>query len=210
MVMGAYARKHSRYHRSVECETDGALQILWNLWELHRFAKILQICETGVMEKQETQRPNVLADVEEIYEYSKDTSTGVSKDISEKCVLGKWLIEEPYALIGHVRFCEGLLRLEPLIAKQYMMKGCEKVETKSTRRVMENSNLNLKKADIISAESHIAVYARFSTQKKYEESQKTLEEYKKENAMAYFEKKYGDNWENYKKRIEAYKFQMLN
>ena len=135
MVMGAYARKHSRYHRSVECETDGALQILWNLWELHRFAKILQICETGVMEKQETQRPNVLADVEEIYEYSKDTSTGVSKDISEKCVLGKWLIEEPYALIGHVRFCEGLLRLEPLIAKQYMMKGCEKVETKSTRRL---------------------------------------------------------------------------
>ena len=134
MVMGAYARKHSRYHRSVECETDGALQILWNLWELHRFAKILQICETGVMEKQETQRPNVLADVEEIYEYSKDTSTGVSKDISEKCVLGKWLIEEPYALIGHVRFCEGLLRLEPLIAKPYMMKGCEKVETKSTRR----------------------------------------------------------------------------
>ena len=135
MAAGAYARKHSRYHRSVECETDGALQILWNLWELHRFAKILQICETGVMEKQETQRPNVLADVEEIYEYSKDTSTGVSKDISEKCVLGKWLIEEPYALIGHVRFCEGLLRLEPLIAKQYMMKGCEKVETKSTRRL---------------------------------------------------------------------------
>ena len=134
MDMGAYARKHSRYHRSVECETDGALQILWNLWELHRFAKVLQICETGVMEKQETQRPNVLADVEEIYEYPKDTSTGVSEDISEKCLLGKWLIEEPYALIGHVRFCEGLLRLEPLIAKQYMMKGCEKVETKSTRR----------------------------------------------------------------------------
>lgn len=114
-----HMRKHSRYHRSVECETDGALQILWNLWELHRFAKVLQICETGVMEKQETQRPNVLADVEEIYEYPKDTSTGVSKDISEKCLLGKWLIEEPYALIGHVRFCEGLLRLEPLIAKEY-------------------------------------------------------------------------------------------
>ena len=55
--------------------------------------------------------------------------------MSEKCVLGKWLIEEPYALIGHVRFCEGLLRLEPLIAKQYMVKGCEKVETKSTRRI---------------------------------------------------------------------------
>ena len=120
---------------ALNVKLTGALQILWNLWELHRFAKILQICETGVMEKQETQRPNVLDDVEEIYEYSKDTSTGVSKDISEKCVLGKWLIEEPYALIGHVRFCKGLLRLEPLIAKQYMMKGCEKVETKSTRRI---------------------------------------------------------------------------
>ena len=75
-----------------------------------------------------------MADVEEIYEYPKDTSTGVSKDISEKCLLGKWLIEEPYALIGHVRFCEGLLRLEPLIENNNMMKGCEKVETKSTRR----------------------------------------------------------------------------
>lgn len=141
MVMGAYARKHSRYHRSVECETDGALQILWNLWELHRFAKVLQICETGVMEKQETQRPNVLADVEEIYEYPKDTSNGVSKDISEKCLLGKCLIEEPYALIGHVRFCEGLLRLEPLIAKQYMVKGCEKVETKSTRQSYDENEM---------------------------------------------------------------------
>lgn len=93
------------------------------------------------MEKQETQRPNVLADVEEIYEYPKDTSNGVSKDISEKCLLGKCLIEEPYALIGHVRFCEGLLRLEPLIAKQYMVKGCEKVETKSTRRAYEQNSV---------------------------------------------------------------------
>lgn len=148
MVMGAYARKHSRYHRSVECETDGALQILWNLWKLHRFAKVLQICETGVMEKQETQRPNVLADVEEIYEYPKDTSTGVSKDISEKCLLGKWLIEEPYALIGHVRFCEGLLRLEPLIAKQYMMKGCEKSRQSLLDDTMANTS---------------AVYARIDT-----------------------------------------------
>lgn len=146
MVMGAYARKHSRYHRSVECETDGALQILWNLWKLHRFAKVLQICETGVMEKQETQRPNVLADVEEIYEYPKDTSTGVSKDISEKCLLGKWLIEEPYALIGHVRFCEGLLRLEPLIAKQYMMKGCEK-----SRQSLLDENMKklVKRSDVM-------------------------------------------------------------
>ena len=67
-----------------------------------------------------------MADVEKIYEYLEDTSTGASKDISEKCLLGEWLIEEPYALIGHVRFCEGLLRLEPLIAKVYLMKGSEK------------------------------------------------------------------------------------
>ena len=71
------------------------------------------------MEKQETQRPDVLADMEKIWEYPKDTPTGVSEDISEKCLLGERLIEEPYALIGHVRFCEGLLRLEPLIAKEY-------------------------------------------------------------------------------------------
>ena len=49
----------------------------------------------------------------------EDTSSGDTKDISDKCLLGEWLIEEPYALIGHVRFCEGLLRLEPLIAKEY-------------------------------------------------------------------------------------------
>lgn len=86
------------------------------------------------MEKQETQRPDLLADMEKIQEYIEDTPIGVSKDISEKCLLGEWLIEEPYALIGHVRFCEGLLRLKPLIARKYKMKGSEKVETKSTRR----------------------------------------------------------------------------
>ena len=67
---------------------------------------------------QKTQRPDLLADVEEIYEYSKDIFIRISEDISEKCLLGEWLIEEPCALIGHVRFCEGLLRLEPLIAKE--------------------------------------------------------------------------------------------
>lgn len=72
--------------------------------------------------------------MEEVSGDSKDTPIGNSEDICNKCLLGERLIEEPYALIGHVRFCEGLLRLEPLIAKQYMMKGCEKVETKSTRR----------------------------------------------------------------------------
>ena len=60
----------------------------------------------------------MLANMEEIYEYPKDTSTGVSKDIFNKCLLGEVFIEKSYALIGHVRFCEGLLRLEPLIAKE--------------------------------------------------------------------------------------------
>ena len=54
----------------------------------------------------------------EVSEDSKDTPTGITEDICDKCLLGEWLIEEPYALIGHVRFCEGLLRLEPLIAKK--------------------------------------------------------------------------------------------
>lgn len=70
------------------------------------------------MGKQETQRPDLLADMEKIYENPKDAPVGASKDISKECLLGERLIEEPYALIGHVRFCEGLLRLEPLIAKE--------------------------------------------------------------------------------------------
>ena len=41
------------------------------------------------MEKQETQRSDLLADMEEIHEYLKDTPTGVSKDISEECLLGE-------------------------------------------------------------------------------------------------------------------------
>ncbi len=49
-----------------------------------------------------------------------DAIQRVNKHImADKCILGEWLIEEPYALIGHVRFCEGLLRLEPLIAKEF-------------------------------------------------------------------------------------------
>lgn len=71
------------------------------------------------MEKQKAQRQDLLDNVEKIYEYLENTSSGVSEDISEKCLLGERLIEESYALIGHVRFCEGLLRLEPLIAKEY-------------------------------------------------------------------------------------------
>jgi len=35
------------------------------------------------MEKQETQRPDLLADMEEIYGYLKNTSIGVSKDLSK-------------------------------------------------------------------------------------------------------------------------------
>lgn len=41
------------------------------------------------MEKQETQRPELLANVEKIYGNPKDTPIGVPKDISEKCLLGK-------------------------------------------------------------------------------------------------------------------------
>jgi len=63
------------------------------------------------MEKQTAKRPVLLADMEKIYGNPKDSPVGVSKDICNKCLLGEWLIEEPYALIGHVRFCEGLLRL---------------------------------------------------------------------------------------------------
>ena len=38
----------------------------------------------------------------------RDQSYWLSKDISDKCLLGEWLIEEPIALIGHDGFCEGL------------------------------------------------------------------------------------------------------
>ena len=75
------------------------------------------------MEKQETQRPDLLADVEKIHEYPEGASIGKSEDISKKCLLGEGFIEEPYALIGHVRFCEELLKLELLIAKKFEMKG---------------------------------------------------------------------------------------
>ena len=35
-------------------------------------------------------------------------------------------LENPRIYLKHVRFCEGLLRLEPLIAKKFEMKGSEK------------------------------------------------------------------------------------
>lgn len=119
MDMGAYARKHSRHDRSTECEADRALSVLWNIWQLCGIDKVFHICTAGIVEEQAAQRPVLLADMEEIQGDTKDTPFGNSKDISDKCLLGEWLIEEPYALIGHVRFCEGLLRLEPLIAKEY-------------------------------------------------------------------------------------------
>lgn len=78
------------------------------------------------MEKQTKKRPILLADMEKICGDYIDTPIGVSKDICNKCLLGKWHIEELYALIGHMRFCEGLLRLEPLIAEKSKMKGSEK------------------------------------------------------------------------------------
>ena len=81
--------------------------------------KIFCVCKTRTLEEQASQRPVLLADMEEVSGDSKDTPIGNSEDICNKCLLGERLIEEPYALIGHVRFCEGLLRLEPLIAKEY-------------------------------------------------------------------------------------------
>ena len=60
MDIGAYERKHSGYHRSVKCSWQG-IQLLWNLWELYRITEVLQICPPGVMEEQETQRPDLLA-----------------------------------------------------------------------------------------------------------------------------------------------------
>ena len=119
MDMGAYVRKHSRHDRSTECEADRALSVLRDIRQLCRTGKIFRICATGTVEVQTAQRPVLLADMEEIQRNIEDTSSGDTKDISDKCLLGEWLIEEPYALIGHVRFCEGLLRLEPLIAKEY-------------------------------------------------------------------------------------------
>ena len=83
-----------------------------------------------------------MADVEKIYEYLEDTPTGVSEDISEKCLLGEWLIEEPYALIGHVRFCEGLLRLEPLIAKEYRCKEVKSRDKVYSTRFYDLSGCN--------------------------------------------------------------------
>lgn len=78
------------------------------------------------MEKQAEKRPILLADMEKIYGNSKDTPIGVSKDICKKWLWGGWFTEEPYALIGHVRFCDGLLRLKPLITEKSKMKGSER------------------------------------------------------------------------------------
>ena len=113
MDMGAYARKHSRHDRSTECEADRALSVLRDIRQLCRTGKIFRICATGTVVVQTAQRPVLLSDMEEIQRNIEDTSSGDTKDMSDKCLLGEWLIEEPYALIGHVRFCEGLLRLTP-------------------------------------------------------------------------------------------------
>ena len=106
--MGAYARKYPRYDKSPERKTNGALSVLWYLWELHRVGEIFRICPTGTVEEQAKKRPILLADMEEVQGYIKDTSSGNSPNICNKCLLGEWLIEEPIALIGHDGFCEGL------------------------------------------------------------------------------------------------------
>lgn len=53
-------------------------------------------------------------------------------------------IEELYALIGHMRFCEGLLRLEPLVAKNILMKGCEK-----SKQSLLDENMLYEKIDML-------------------------------------------------------------
>lgn len=64
--MGAYARKHARYDKGPEREANGALSVLWHLWELHRIGEIFRICPTGIVEEQAEKRPILLADMEEI------------------------------------------------------------------------------------------------------------------------------------------------
>lgn len=77
------------------------------------------------------------------------------------------------------------MRLEPLIAKQYMMKGCEKVETKSTRRHMarqEHTGIchicgEYKKLTY----EHIPPEAAFNSQRRKMSTVKELMENKKDN-----------------------------
>src|SRR6056297_1610283 len=69
-----------------------------------------------------------MANMAEIQGDSGASSACVSKNLCKKCLLGEFLIEEPNALIGHVGFCEGLLRLFPHYFER------RDVETESTRR----------------------------------------------------------------------------
>lgn len=45
------------------------------------------------VEEQTVQRPNLLAVVEEMQGDAKDTSFGDSKYLSDKCLLGGWLLK---------------------------------------------------------------------------------------------------------------------
>ena len=44
--------------------------------DLHRIGEIFRICPTGIVEEQAEKRPILLADMEEIWGYIKDTSPG--------------------------------------------------------------------------------------------------------------------------------------
>src|SRR6056297_1066754 len=72
-----------------------------------------------------------MANMAEIQSDSGASSACVSKNLCKKCLLGEFLTEEPNALIGHVGFCEGLLRLFPHYFER------RDVETESTRRKMK-------------------------------------------------------------------------
>lgn len=100
--MGVYARKYSRHDRNAECEADRGFSALWDIRQLCRIDKVLCICVAGIVKEQTAQRPDVLADMEEIQGEIEDTSSGDTKDISDKCLLGEWLIEESYVLIVYV------------------------------------------------------------------------------------------------------------
>ena len=65
---------------ALNVKLTGHYRILLESMGLHRFAKVLQICETGVMEKQRERRDQTYwLTWKEIYEYPKDTSNGYQR-----------------------------------------------------------------------------------------------------------------------------------
>jgi AcrR family transcriptional regulator len=84
-----------------------------------------------------------MANVAEIQGDSGTSSACVSENLCKKCFLSEFLIEEPNALIGHVGFCEGLLRLFP-----HYLEGRD-VETESTRRILPKAYSDYERKRIV-------------------------------------------------------------